>query len=177
MRTGILKLASVIAFLGFLSSCGFHLVSDDYRLPPAWSTLSIEASTGFSEYSDLVVLLKQQLRETEGATVVNGGTGFPKIILSGEKFRNPVSALDSFGRAQEYLLEYIVYYQFVDANGKTVLPRQRVYLRLEQPYSSAQILAKEQETVLLQKDLQKRAARRIVERLVAETSQSNKAKQ
>ena len=108
-------------------------------------------------------LLKQQLRETQGATILEPGHGVPGIVLSSEKFRNPVSALDSLGRAQEYLLEYIVYYQFVDGSGKPLSAKQRIYLRREQSYSSTQILAKEQETAYLKKDLQHRAAERIVE--------------
>ena len=89
-----------------------------------------------------------------------------------EQFRTPVSALDAFGRAQEYLLEYIVYYQFVDASGKELTPRKRIYFRREQSYSSAQILAKEQETEYLKKDLQHRAAERIVNRLVTIVNQA-----
>lgn len=160
-----------ILFSVLLSSCGFHLVSNDYRLPPDWSRLSVQAGAGVSPYSDVVLLLKQQLRETQGATISDAGKGVPQIVLSGEKFRNPVSALDRLGRAQEYLLEYIVYYQFVDGSGKPILPKQRIYLRREQSYSSTQILAKEQESEYLRQDLKRRAAERIVNRLLAVLNQ------
>lgn len=161
-----------MSFFTMLSSCGFHLVSNDYHLPPAWSQVSVEPGSGVSAYSDLVVLLKQQLRETQGATIREPGQGIPRIVLSGEKFRNPVSALDTLGRAQEYLLEYIVYYQFIDGSGKPVSSKQRIYLRREQSYSSTQILAKEQETAYLKNALQHRAAERIVDRLLAVVTQS-----
>ena len=172
MRENVARLIPAILLIVLLPACGFHLVSDNYRLPPEWARLSVETGSGISAYSDLVILLKQQLRETQGTTVVESGSGVPKIVLSGEQFRNPVSALDAFGRAQEYLLEYIVYYQFVDASGKEVTPKKRIYLRREQSYSSAQILAKEQETAYLKKDLQHRAAERIVNRLVTIVNQS-----
>ena len=140
MRENVARLIPAILLIVLLPACGFHLVSDNYRLPPEWARLSVETGSGISAYSDLVILLKQQLRETQGTTVVESGSGVPKIVLSGEQFRNPVSALDAFGRAQEYLLEYIVYYQFIDASGKEVTPKKRIYLSREQSYSSAQIL-------------------------------------
>lgn len=144
-------------------------------MPPDWSQLSVQAK-GVSSYSDLVVLLKQQLRETQGVTIREPGKGMPQIVLYSEQFRNPVSALDSLGRAQEYLLEYIVYYQFIDGSGKALSPKQRIYLRREQSYSSTQILAKEQESEYLKTDLQHRAAERIVERLLAMVNKSRNHK-
>jgi LPS-assembly lipoprotein len=171
MRASVVRSIYVILFLALLTSCGFHLVSNDYRLPPDWSRLSVKTGAGVSPYSDLVLSLKQQLRETQGATIRDAGSGVPQIVLSGEKFRTPVSALDSFGRAQEYLLEYIVYYQFVDSSGKPLLPKQRIYLRREQSYSSTQILAKEQESEYLRQELRHRAAERIVNRLLAVLNQ------
>lgn len=176
MRTSIVRSIAAVLLFAMLSSCGFHLVSNDYRLPPAWSQISVKSGSGVSAYSDLVVLLKQQLRETQGATIREPGQGIPQIVLSGEKFRNPVSAIDTFGRAQEYLLEYIVYFQFVDGAGKPVSPKQRIYLRREQSYSSTQILAKEQESTYLKKELQHRAAERIVDRLLAVVTQPRKQK-
>ena len=171
-RANVARLIPAILLFALLPACGFHLVSDTYRLPPEWSQLSVETGPGISAYSDLVILLKQQLRETQGTTIREPGSGVPRIVLYSEQFRNPVSALDAFGRAQEYLLEYIVYYQFVDASGKELTPRKRIYFRREQSYSSAQILAKEQETEYLKKDLQHRAAERIVNRLVTIVNQA-----
>jgi len=172
MRVNIARLIPAILLIALLPACGFHLVSDKYRLPPGWTQLSVETGSGVSAYSDLVVLLKQQLRETQGATILESGSSVPRIVLYNEQFRNPVSALDAYGRAQEYLLEYIVYYQFVDASGKEVTPKSRIYIRREQSYSSAQILAKEQETAYLKKEMQRRAAERIVNRLLTITNQS-----
>ena len=176
MRVNITRLIPAILLIALIPACGFHLVSDNYRLPPEWAQLSVETGSGISAYSDLVILLKQQLRETQGTTIRESGSGVPRIVLYNEQFRNPVSALDAYGRAQEYQLEYIVYYQFVDASGKEVTPRKRIYLRREQSYSSAQILAKEQETAYLKKDLQRRAAETIVNRLVTIVNQSGGSK-
>jgi len=171
MQARTARLVFTLHLFALLTSCGFHLVSDSYRLPPDWSRLSVQAGAGVSAYSELVALLKQQLREAQGATIGEAGSGTPQIVLTSEQFRNPVSALDTFGRAQEYLLEYIVYYQFIDGSGKPLSQKQRIYLRREQSYSSTQILAKEQETAYLKKDLQQRAAERIVDRLLAVLNQ------
>jgi len=171
MRANIARLIPAILLIALLPACGFHLVNDSYRLPPDWAQLSVETGPGISAYSGLVISLKQRLRETQGAIIREPGSGVPKIVLYREQLRNPVSALDAFGRAQEYLLEYIVYYQFFDASGKEVMPKKRIYLRREQSYSSTQILAKEQETAYLKKDLQHRAAERIINRLVTKVNQ------
>lgn len=168
MRIKHRQLLILLVLVPMLGACGFHLRQDDYRLPQEWMQLGIEARGKVSSNSGLVLQLQQQLRETQGATVQVGAAVSPRIVLYSEQFRNPVSALDSLGRAREYLIEYIVQYQLVDTTGKELLPKkQRIYLRREQSYSSTQILAKERESEYLKKELQRHAAERIVDRLLA----------
>lgn len=160
----------VLILVPLMVSCGFRLRDGSYHLPADWRVLAVETRGGLSAHSGLTVELKLALQETQDVDVRDAGaTGMPKVMLLEDRFRNPVSTIDALGRAQEYLLEYIVYYKVVDGEGKEVLPKQRIYLRQEQTYSSKSILAKEQETVVLKRDLQRRAANRIIERLLAVT--------
>jgi len=171
MRLPLRILLSGLMAFG-LAACGFHLRSDDYRLPSGWQTLAIETGGNLGIRSDLTRELSLQLRQRYGATVKLGpAKQLPGIVLQQERFNNPVSALDTFGRAREYLLEYTVYYRLVDADGKELLPKQRIYLRQEQTYSSRTILANEQETQYRQQQLRRRAAEQIVERLLATVNQ------
>lgn len=150
-----------------LAACGFHLRNDDYRLPSDWQTLAVETGGNLGPRSDLTRELSLQLRQRYGVTVHLGHGGkLPAIVLQAERFSNPVSALNTLGRAREHLLEYTVYYKLVDADGKELLPRQRIYLRQEQTYSSRTILANEQERRYRQQQLRRRAAEQIIERLL-----------
>ena len=163
----------VLILVPLMASCGFKLRDGSYRLPAEWRELVIETRGGISAHSGLTVDLKLALQETQDVVVRDAGAkDLPKVILLEERFRNPVSAIDSLGRAQEYLLEYIVHYKVVGSDGKEVIPKQRIYLRQEQSYSSKSILAKEQESVVLKRNLQRRAASRIVERLLMTANKS-----
>lgn len=153
-----------------LNACGFKLRSDDYRLPAAWQTMAIETHGNLTAHSELTRELSLRLRQTQGVTL-SSGRGLPKVVLLSEGFRNPVSAIDTLGRAREYLLEYVVYYQLVDGDGKYLVKQQRIYLRQEQSFSSSSILANEQESLYLRQQLQKRAAAQIIEKLLAVVNQ------
>jgi len=171
MRLPLRILLTGLMVIG-LAACGFHLRSDDYRLPPPWQTLAIETGGNLGVRSELTRELSLQLRQRYGVTVQLGHTDkLPTIVLQEERFNSPVSALDTLGRAREYLLEYTVYYRLVDADGKELLPKQRIYLRQEQTYSSRTILASEQESQYRQQQLRRRAAEQIVERLLATVNQ------
>ncbi len=153
-----------------LSACGFKLRGQSGELPPQWTQLAIEVRPPISAHSGLALALRQKLQQAHRAHIVTQATvGSPRIVIISEKYRNPVSALDALGRTQEFLHEYIVRYQFIDADGKALAPAYRLYLRREQSYSSASILSKERESGFLLNNLQQRAANRIIERLLAET--------
>lgn len=158
----------LLVVLASLSACGFKLRGSDYRLPDAWQAVSIETRGNLKPGSDITRELAIQLRLTQGADVHRGVVpGLPRIVLLGERFRTSVGALDSLGRAQEHLLEYVVHYKLVDQAGKELLSAQRIYLRQEQVFSSGTILAKEREQQYLLGQLRTRMANRIIERLLA----------
>lgn len=168
MRTRLSLLLLIAAVATTLAACGFKLRGSDHHLPEGWRALAVEVTGKASRKSGLAEALYLQLQQMPGTTVhLEAVTGLPKIILLSERLRNSVSALDSLGRAKEYLLEYVVYFKFVDADGKEILSKQRLYLREEQSYSSSAILAKERESRRLQQQLHRRAATQIIERLMA----------
>lgn len=157
-----------IGALLFLSACGFRLRGEAVTLPAEWHHIAISFGDKLSSHNGLVGALERRLQETYGVHIeLNGVAKVPRIELIAEKFDTPVSALDTYGRASEYLLEYSVRFRFVDADGKPLKEPGRIYLRREQSYNSAHILAKQRESDELKQGLREIAADRIVERLAS----------
>lgn len=168
MTIRLVSFLVILALTAPLSSCGFKLRDGSYQLPAEWKQLEVETRGSVSPGSGLTMQLKQILRQAHGTKARSATLNKrPGIILLDEEFRNTVSSLDNLGRAQDYLLEYIVRFQFIGSAGKALAPPHRIYLRTEQAYSSTSILAKEHESEYLRKKLQQRAASRIVQRLLA----------
>jgi len=162
-----------IVLLSLVSACGFKLRGEAATLPPTWERMAIEFGGSLSAHNGLVEALERRLQESHGVHIeADPAARVPRIVLIDERFNSPVSALDTLGRATEYLLEYVVRFRFVDADGKSLTEVSRIYLRSEQSYSSAKILAKQRESEELQQSLREIAADRIIERLAGVARQS-----
>lgn len=158
----------LLLVLASLSACGFKLRGSDYRLPDDWQAVSIETRGNLKPNSGITRELANQLRQAQGVDVHRGVVPeTSRIVLLKERFSNPVGSLDTLGRAQEHLLEYVVHYKFIDRAGKELLTTQRIYLRQELVHDRTAILAKEREQEFLLAQLRKRMANRIIERLLA----------
>lgn len=159
--------------LSLLTACGFKLRGDAATLPASWTRVAIDFGGNLSAHNGLVEALERRLQETHGVHIeTDVAARVPRIVLMDERFNSPVSALDTLGRATEYLLEYVVRFRFIDADGKPLTEINRIYLRREQSYSSARILAKQREAEELKQSLREIAADRIIERLAGVARQS-----
>lgn len=168
MKRAALKRLVLLVLFASVTACGFKLRGSDYRLPDDWQVVSIETRGNLGANSELVRELADQLRLTQGVDVRRGVVPeTPRIVLLKERFSNPVGSLDTLGRAQEHLLEYVVQYNFIDRAGKELLTTQRIYLRQELVHDRSPILANEREQQYLLAQLRKRMADRIIERLLA----------
>lgn len=76
-----------------------------------------------------------------------------------------ILSISSAGRVQEFQLRYIVTIRAYDNNEREWLPAEEVTLYRTLTYDDAQVLAKEQEEILLYRDMRLDAVQQIMRRL------------
>jgi len=78
-----------------------------------------------------------------------------------------ILSLSGGGRVRDFNLIYRVVYRLVDKQGIEIIPNTEIAITRVLPFLDAQILAKEAEEKLLQKDMQADAIQQIIWRLSA----------
>jgi outer membrane lipopolysaccharide assembly protein LptE/RlpB len=142
-----------------LTACGFQL-RRDIALPPALSTLRIEATDPFSP---LGRGLEPALRRA-GAQIVETGDAAVLRIPTARRSQLPLS-IDSNGRVQEYALRYEVEIELLDAGGTVLLPRQTIELERVFPFDSAAAVGSPAEQEIVQAELDRDMVAAILRRL------------
>ncbi len=151
--------AAVFIIAALLASCGFHLRGNyDFT----FSTLYID----FPQNSHTARLLKRLIRGMDLTKIVNN----PKeaeVILSAisESTQKEVLSYNSQGRAREYSLYYNLEFTARTAQGKILIEPTKISLRRTMTYDDSQALSKENEEIMLYKDMQSDMAQQILRRL------------
>jgi LPS-assembly lipoprotein len=73
--------------------------------------------------------------------------------------------LSSAGRVREYLLRYLVSFRLKDSAGRELIPADTIVLERDLTYDDDAVLAKENETAFLYRDMQADAVQQLVRRL------------
>lgn len=144
-----------------LVSCGFHL-RGNYDFP--FSTLYIN----FPANSYTASVLKRQIQGMNATRIVNNPQE-AEVILSAisEKNRKEILTYNVQGRVREYSLHYDLEYTIKTAQGKVLLAPTKATLRRTMTYDDSEALSKENEAVLLYKDMQSDMAQRLLRRLAS----------
>ena len=159
--------AAVLAVALTVSACGFHLRGDSghYTLP--FPTMYI----GLPESSPLAIDLKRNIRANGGTTIVNSpkdADGVIEVISDPEKTRTKsILSLNSNGRVRQYLLSYNIVFRVLDKQGKELLGSTQILLTRPIDFNETQLLAKEQEEILLYKDMQTDLVQQMMRRIAA----------
>lgn len=145
----------------FLVSCGFHL-RGNYDFP--FFTLYID----FPANSHTASVLKRQIQGMNATRIVNSPQE-AEVILSAisEKNRREILTYNVQGRVREYSLHYDLEYMIKTAQGKVLLAPTKVTLRRTMTYDDSEALSKENEAILLYKDMQSDMAQRLLRRLAS----------
>ncbi len=156
----IMRIVAVILLAGLLASCGFHLRGQQ-KFP--FDSVAISPPS-----SSLALALKRAIREGSEAQVVDNPTktSYRLEILS-EMDDRIILSLDATGQVREYQLRYKVVFRLLDAKGNLRLPRSKLLLTRLLSYDISEILAKESEAALLNRDMQNDAVDQILRRLAA----------
>jgi LPS-assembly lipoprotein len=156
MRT---LLAALIAAL--LAACGFQLRGAQ---PLPFESLHI----AIAENSELGAQLKRNIRAAGGTRLVDAPQEAQAILaVAGELREKSILSLSSAGRVREFQLRYRFAFRVHDLKGREYIPLNEIVLTRDISFSDTQVLAKEQEEVLLYRDMQNDLVQQLMRRLAA----------
>lgn len=89
------------------------------------------------------------------------------LQVQGASREKRILSLSGAGRVREYQLIYRVNFRLFDKESRDLMPRQPIELRRDMAYDDTQVMAKEQEEVLLYRDMQNDAIQQLMRRLAA----------
>lgn len=155
----------LVAAVGILSSCGFHLRgAGKFDLPPALSVLQVKVEGSRQENNPLLVEMKNVLRAQTNVQIEESGDA-PRLVLYGELSDSQVLSVTAIGKVDEYLLKYEVSFRLVDKSDKMLSPPQTIRLQRDHPFDRLNVLAKEREEQELRRVMQRDAVQQILRRL------------
>jgi LPS-assembly lipoprotein len=145
-----------------LAACGFHLRGSNLNgIEFAFKSLYLRAPSE----SPFVADLRRALYSNK--VTLTGTAEQSELILEvvSEQTSKQILSLSGSGRVQEYKLLYRVSMRAYDSKQVDWLPADEISLSRNMAYDDAQVLAKEQEEVLLYKDMRSDAVAQAVRRL------------
>jgi len=155
LALGVLALASPLA------GCGFRMRGPR---PLAFTTIYL----GVSSFTALGTALRRQIL-TSGTTEVVEDAARADVRL--EILRNDQSreilTLTGAGKVREYQLQHLIRFRLVDRAGSELIAPTSIAATREFNYDDSQVLAKEQEAVLLYRDMQADLVQQLMRRLAA----------
>lgn len=142
-----------------LAACGFQL-RGAYALP--YESLHI----GLPDTSVIGAGLKRQI-------LAGGGTRLAEtpaaaqgtLVQSAEVRERQILSLSTAGRVREVRLHYRFAYRVVDAKGRDLVPITGIELTRDLTYDDSAVLAKEQEEVILWRDMESDLVQQLLRRL------------
>lgn len=145
-----------------LTACGFRL-RQELVLPPTLTTLRLQVP---DPYSALVRGLDKSLRRS-GVTFVETAEGSGLLrIAKADLVQRPLS-VGTTGRVQEFALQYGVEFELTDADGKTVVPLQRVDLERVYSFDTAQAQGSAGEEEIVRAELERDMVQALLRRIEA----------
>jgi LPS-assembly lipoprotein len=156
----VIRAALLLALCVALSGCGFQLRSE-LALPKDLYAVRVETGDA---YGALQRHLEKALQRAGADTAATA----PAVlrVLSARIEQKPLS-IGIGGRVQEYLLQYRVEIEMLDAQGRTILPRQSLELEREYRFDTADALGSPGEEELLREDLERAMGEAILRRVDA----------
>jgi LPS-assembly lipoprotein len=140
-----------------LTACGFKLQGQQNY---AFKRLAIVGAA-----APVAARLTRMVQGGSDTVIVNSTADADAILTVTEGRGQAVLVLNSLGIAEEYQLNYSLYYHLVGVDGTVLLPPSVIALDRAMTYSEQYTLGKEQETDLLYADMQNDAVNQLTRRL------------
>ena len=152
-----------LAVLGALplpaAGCGFQLRG---ARPLPFDTIYL----GMYEYSELAAAIRRQIRAGSTTQVVaRQEDAAVRLEVLADAKEKSILALNTQGRVREYQLRQRFSFRLVDKNGQEVIAPNEILLRRDLAFDDSQVLAKEQEEILLYRDMQTDLVQQLMRRL------------
>ncbi|MFO0519535.1 MAG: LPS assembly lipoprotein LptE [bacterium] len=159
-RTALRRLA-VLAFAGAAAGCGFKL-RGSANIP--FETMVVQGA----DNTAFAVELKRSILANRNVRIVDDPKQAQAILqIAGITQERRILSLSGAGRVREFQLVYRVSYRVHDGKGREFIPPGEVVLRRDITFNDSQVLAKEQEEILLVRDMQNDAVQQLMRRLSA----------
>jgi LPS-assembly lipoprotein len=157
LRAHLVALALAAALL---PGCGFKPVSTA-ALP--FQTLYVSTGAYNSFGGEFRRFVESNSRTTRMADTPAGADAILEILS--ERQEQQILSLSAKGTVQEYLLRYRVVFRLKDKAGRELIPRDTIVLERDLTYDADVVLAKENETAFLFRDMQMDAVQQLIRRL------------
>ncbi len=144
----MLRVAPLLVVALALSACGFHL-RRSVALPPSMSRLHLTVSGG----GDLERGLTRALENAGVAVEDNAGPGTAELRVPVASFGTESLTQGGYARITEYAVRYQVEFDVAGADGKTVLPHQRIDMQREYSYDSTDTVGNASQVQQIQRSL------------------------
>ncbi len=153
--------ALLLAMLSLLAACGFQL-RGSYSLPYESIYLAVP------EYSVVGADLRRAIRASDTTRLALVATDAQATFLPGAEFRDRIIlSVSGTGRISELRLRYLYPYRVVDAKGRNLVTPGTIELIRDLTYDDSNVLAKQQEEVLLWRDMENDLVHQLMRRLAA----------
>lgn len=156
MRTLLVALLSTL-----VTACGFHLRGAQ--------TLPFESIyLAMPDYSEVGAALKRSIRAAGGTRIAASPNGAQAVLtVLGEAKEKNILSLNAAGRVREFQLRYRFIFRVHDTQGREFIPQSEILLTRDFTFTDSAVLAKEQEEVLIYRDMQNDLVQQIMRRLAA----------
>ena len=150
---------TILFFALLLSACGFHLRGQS-AMP--FTSLYVRSA---NENAPFVVDLKRAVQASGVQLSLDATQAQLTLDIISEVADKQILSLSGSGRVREYQLRYRVSMRAFDAQKQDWLPAEEVAIRRDFSYDDTQILAKEQEEILLYQNMRSDAVQQVMRRL------------
>lgn len=149
----------MILIASLLAACGFQLRG---ARPLPFESLHV----AIAESSELGASLKRNIRALGGTRLVDTPQEAQAILaVAGEAREKNILSLSAAGRVREFQLRYRFAFRVHDLKGREFIPTSEIVLTRDISFSDERVLAKEQEELLLYRDMQNDLVQQIMRRL------------
>jgi len=151
----------LIAILGLLTACGYHM-RGSIAMPAALKNMYLFGASGA-----LNAETKAVLKASDGKLATSPNDAGLVVKVLKEDFRRRVLSVGSTGKSSEMELNYYLRFQFYDNKENPLQEEQTIEISREFFNDQTAILAKENEENMMQKEIYRQAVRMMMARAQA----------
>lgn len=155
------KIGLFLMLAVFMAGCGFHLRGTfSGQLP--YKNLYVS----LPENSDIGILLRRYVASLPTTKLADSAADADAIFTQlGDRREKTILSVNSQGQVREYRLQATYTFRIVDNKGRELVPVNEINLMRDITFNDSAILAKDQEEVLLWRDINVDLVSQILRRL------------